>query len=291
MIDRIQTFLVVIEEGSLNRAALRLGVTQPTLTRQLQSLEAELGGSLVERGNWGVRPTNLGYLLRDKMEPIVDDFEAAWKELQAAGRGQTQRLRVGYLGLSAARYLNPALSALREAFPDLKLELLDLTPVEQIEALESGRLDVAMVGQEAKTICDQYHTISFARLSLNAAVPLGHRLASKTEARLIELKGERFVSAPDEHVPGRNAWISKLCAKAGFKAQFTSAATSLGESFSYALSEGAICLFPDYIEGSPPPGLVFVKITDPDVRWEYLAMRPAGKGSKPTLKLFELLKS
>ena len=78
-------------------------------------------------------------------------------------------------------------------------------------------------------------------------------------------------------MPGRNTWIAKLFAKAGFKAQFANATTSLGESFSYALSKSAIALFRGCIDGAPPPGRVFVKITDFSIRWEYLAMPPGAQ--------------
>ncbi|MEM0967484.1 MAG: LysR family transcriptional regulator [Verrucomicrobiota bacterium] len=289
MIDLIRMFLVLLEEGSMNRAAKRLRVSQPTLTRQLQALEAELGGSLVERGNWGVRPTDLGFLLRDRMRSILLDYDAAWSEVQAAGQGKVASLRIGYLGLSASRFLNPILQEIREACPEVQLALYDLTPAEQLDALAKGELDVAMIGQEGATGEDRYHRQTMAELPLCAAVPVGHRLSKELEAPFADFAGERFVGAPDAHVPGRNAWISKLCAKAGFKAKFTRDATSLGESFSIVLSDSAISLLPDYVDGSPPPGVVYVRISDPDIRWKYTVMRQAGKGTNAARKTVDLL--
>ena len=289
MIDHIRMFLVLLEEGSLNRAARRLRVSQPTLTRQLQALEAELGGALVERGNWGVRPTDLGFLLRDRMRSILLDYDTAWTDVKAAGQGQVSRLRIGYLGLSASRFLNPALKSIREAFPDLQLALYDLTPSEQLEALEKGELDVAMVGQEGAIDEDRYHMRTIAELPLCAAVPVGHPLSTVLEAPLSSFAGERFVGAPDADVPGRNAWITELCAKAGFKVRFTQDATSLGESFSIVVSDSAISLIPDYIEGAPPPGVVYVRISDPDIRWKYTVLRQSGKGTKAARAAVDIL--
>lgn len=282
-------FLVLLEEGSMNRAAKRLRVTQPTLTRQLQALEAELGGNLVERGNWGVRPTDLGFVLRDRMRSVLLDYDSAWAEVKAAGMGQTNQLRIGYLGLSAARFLNPVLKSIRERFPDLKLSLYDLSPSEQLNALEKGEIDVAMIGQEGGLASDQFHMRTIAELPLCAAVPVGHRLSTALEAPLSAFKGERFVGAPDEDVPGRNAWIAELCSKAGFKAKFTRDATSLGESFSIVVSESAISLLPEYVDGAPPPGVVYVKISDSDIRWKYTVLRQAGRGTKVAKETIDLL--
>jgi DNA-binding transcriptional LysR family regulator len=63
MIDRIRALLIVIEEGSVNRAAMRLYITQPALSRQMQALEHEIGGKLLERETSGVKPTDLGHSL------------------------------------------------------------------------------------------------------------------------------------------------------------------------------------------------------------------------------------
>ena len=63
MIERLRAYLAVVEEGSVNRAAVRLRISQSALSRQMQSLESEAGGRLLERGSSGVKPTGLGFLL------------------------------------------------------------------------------------------------------------------------------------------------------------------------------------------------------------------------------------
>jgi len=71
MITQIRSFLAVIEEGTLNRAADRLRMSQPALTRQMQVLEREMGGGLLDRTSFGVRPTDAGYELASRMRPIL----------------------------------------------------------------------------------------------------------------------------------------------------------------------------------------------------------------------------
>ena len=134
MLDRIRSVLVIMEEGSINRAATRLGISQPTLTRQLQSFEAEVGAPLFERGSWGVRPTDLAYRLRETMVPVIRAYDQAWAEITAHAQGRQTQLRIGYLGLSVARCLTPVLGRFRKSYPEIKLWLFDQTPEEQLQA-------------------------------------------------------------------------------------------------------------------------------------------------------------
>jgi len=82
MIDRIRALLTVIEEGSVNRAAVRLRITQPALSRQMQALENEIGGKLLERESSGVKPTGLGHALVRSMMPLVENYDGAMAELR-----------------------------------------------------------------------------------------------------------------------------------------------------------------------------------------------------------------
>jgi molybdate transport repressor ModE-like protein len=93
MIDRIRALLTVIDEGSVNRAAVRLRITQPALSRQMQALENAIGGKLLERETSGVKPTGLGHALVKSMRPLVSNYEAAMAELRRQARGERLELR------------------------------------------------------------------------------------------------------------------------------------------------------------------------------------------------------
>lgn len=118
----------MVEEGSLNRAAIRLHITQPSLTRQTQSLENELGGTLLERQPSGIQPTALGQTTLIRMRPFLEQYDAACADLRRQARGQRAELRIGYIGSAAHTYLNPALASLRREHSEAKVKLLDLTP-------------------------------------------------------------------------------------------------------------------------------------------------------------------
>ena len=122
--------LVVMEEGGVNRAAKRLGISQPSISRQIQAVEQEMGAPLFERGVRGMRATDFGFFMRDRFAPLVKEYELAVAESQAYAKGRRGQLRIGFIGSAAARYLNPALVRLNREYPDLKLFLFDQTPGE-----------------------------------------------------------------------------------------------------------------------------------------------------------------
>src|SRR4051812_8621704 len=107
MIDRIRALFTVVEEGSVNRAAARLRITQPALSRQMKSLEEEVGGRLLEREASGVTPTGLGHTFLKAMRPVLGAYDAALAEPRQHARGLRNELRIGYLISAAQAVLEP----------------------------------------------------------------------------------------------------------------------------------------------------------------------------------------
>src|SRR4051812_24138767 len=143
MLEKLRLFLVVLEEGSLRRAAERLRISQSAITRQMQLLELDLGGRVLERASSGVRPTIGGHALAAKAKILLVDYDSAMAEVRRLVRGESERLRIGYVASAAQEYLGPALAVLRRAYPKLKVKMLDQTPGEMIIALRQGEIDLA----------------------------------------------------------------------------------------------------------------------------------------------------
>lgn len=277
MIELLRSFFVILEEGSLNRAAIHLHVTQPSLTRRMQALETEIGGQLLERQSSGVQPTALGQSVVAGMRPLMEQFETTLADLRRQARGQRAELRIGYIGSAAHTYLNPALTALRHAHPEAKVRLLDLTPGEQIAALNKGEIDLALIGQEGAGLSRDFYTLKLATLGVCVVLPSDHTLASRRELQPSDLRGEVFIGAPEVAVPGRNRWVERICRKGGFKPRFVVEADSIGESFSLVASEGAVMLLPDYFAQTPPPGTVLLPLIDEAATWDLLLIRQRGR--------------
>src|SRR5881409_2414200 len=96
-IDFVRSFFVVVKAGSLNRAAEQLHISQSTLTRQIQTLENELGGRLFERSTAGVALTSAGQFLFGNMRPVVASFDSIAAAVRDIATGRSGTVRVGYL--------------------------------------------------------------------------------------------------------------------------------------------------------------------------------------------------
>ncbi|RYD17517.1 MAG: LysR family transcriptional regulator, partial [Verrucomicrobiaceae bacterium] len=189
MIDRVRALQVVIEEGSVNRAAVRLRIAQPALSRQMQLLESEIGGKLLERETSGVKPTALGHVVMKTLGPVITSYETALAEVRRQARGTRSELRVGYLNSAAQTIVSPAMAALRKSHPDLKLKLHDMSPREQIDGLESGELDLALIGQEGAVAARDFHSLKLCSFGVCAAVSASDPLASLERIAIKDLTG------------------------------------------------------------------------------------------------------
>jgi len=97
VLEALRFFLVILGEGSLRRAAKRLHISQPALTRHMQLLEHDLGGRLLERTSAGVRPTGEGHALAEKARALLGYYDSTMAEARRMVRGESDQLRVGYL--------------------------------------------------------------------------------------------------------------------------------------------------------------------------------------------------
>jgi len=283
--DHLSTFLAIVEEGSLNRAALRRQLSQPTLTRQVQALEQLIGGRLFDRGPGGMQLTAAGHVLAHHAPVLLESLDHALAETRRSALGQGGPLRIGYLLSAAQTYLDPALLALRRAHPEVAVQLVELSPGEQIAALRRGELEVALVGQEGGVLGREYYTRILATYPAVAVLPADHPLAGEKNFALAMLRDALFVACPDAQMPGRNEWVAAQCRRAGFRPRFGPVAESLSHLLSLVVSTPAVCLAPAFVRHPPHPGVRFVDLADARATWSLLVVWHRGRASA-SLKQF-----
>ncbi len=279
-LDLLRSFFVVAEQGSLNRAAEHLRVSQSTLTRQMRALEHEMGGKLLERSPAGVALTATGQVLLDGIRPVVARFDAVVTETRKLARGQSATLRLGYMMSAAPDFLNPALAALRRSHPHVKVKLLDLSPGEQIGALRRGAIDFALLGNAGASLTREFYVRKIATRPVVVAVAEHHPLATRAKLTLKDLQPEHFVGAAEADMPGHNRWVAQLCRKAGYRPRFLEDSESLTHGLATVVTEGAITLLPDYVMKMNAPGVAFRPLAEPNVTWELLVAWQRGKATE-----------
>lgn len=147
---QLRYFVAVAEEANISRAAKKIFLTQPALSRQIKALEADLGQCLLERQAHSIRLTPVGEALLREARELLEHAEQVVERVRATGRGI--RLRVGYAPSLAAGLLSVAVENFTQAHPNARVGLFDLSTEEMLEGLENDTLDVALsVGQQRGT--------------------------------------------------------------------------------------------------------------------------------------------
>src|SRR5437764_6301250 len=141
----LQALLVLSDTLHFGRAADRLHVSQPALSKRIRKLEERIGGALLVRRYRAVRLTEAGRLLVERGRELLRQSQAALALSQRAARGQAGRLRIGFGIASILGVLPDVLLRFRRAHPEVDLQLRDMSTPEQIQALAAGEIDVGFV--------------------------------------------------------------------------------------------------------------------------------------------------
>lgn len=147
----LRYFLEVAREGNITHAADRLHISQPTLSKQLKSLEEELGKKLFIRGNYNVRLTDEGMLLRKRAEDILDMVGKTEDEFKALGEITGGDVRIGCAESDGMKHLAQRVKSLQERYPRFRLHLYSGNTEDVEERLDRGLLDFAVLAQEVDT--------------------------------------------------------------------------------------------------------------------------------------------
>ncbi len=143
----LRYFLAVAREGSITHAAQRLHVSQPTLSKQLKELEAELGKKLFVRGSFSVRLTEEGMLLRKRAEDILDMVDKTEEEFKALGEVNGGDIHIGCAESENIKYLARCVKALQTRYPRIRVHLYSGDTEDLSERLDRGLLDFAVIAQ------------------------------------------------------------------------------------------------------------------------------------------------
>jgi len=213
----LECFAAVAEELSFTRAARRLRLAQPPLSRHIRSLEEKIGSRLFAREPRRVSLTPEGRLFYEESRDILPQLVRAGELVRRSARGETARLRLGFVSAVHGAGLVPILRRFRESHPSVQLLLHDLPPSEQLGRIAEGRLDGGFVGLLPSRSPGSLRFLPWSRERLLAFLPSGHPLARRRRIRLGDLKAEGFVAVSAEAAPAFSAFLHALCRSAGFR--------------------------------------------------------------------------
>jgi DNA-binding transcriptional LysR family regulator len=254
----LRYFLAVAEERHFGRAAARLRIAQPPLSRQIQALEKELGFTLFERTRRQVELTPAGDVLLEHARRIFEAVDVAVHEAERASRGESGRIVVAYPSTFAYSGLPELVRAFRAKFPVVEVVLRELAPQLQVEALREGRIDVGFV---RAPFAEPGLVSELVRSEpLVAALPSGHPLAARKLIPLSLLAKEPFVMFPRVRGPAYFDQLIRLCNQAGFTPRIVQEAPQL-DIVSLVAAGLGVSLLPSSIRRIRRAGIVLRPIT------------------------------
>ncbi len=187
----LEIFARVVQEGGITQAAKSLGLTQPTVSGHIRSLEGEAGAVLLHRGGGRAKPTAAGELLWRFARQICEQKAQAQLELDRFLGLHQGELRVGASTTPATYYLPPFLSRFAQAHPAIEIVLTVGDTREILEALDLGKIELALVGDEVDP--DRYRTQRVATDEIVLTVGRDHPWFARSSVSLLDLKQTALV--------------------------------------------------------------------------------------------------
>jgi DNA-binding transcriptional LysR family regulator len=237
----LRYFVAVAEDLHFTRAAERLFVSQPALSKQIRALEKQLGAQLFERDRQGVRLTVVGSALLPYARRVLADWDAASDAVARAKAEQRATLVVGMSTSPGRGGLLPAIrSRFSEACPAAKVELRQVSWADPSAGLADGSVDAAFVWLPVPDE-GRYAWVVVAEEPRHVALPDTHHLAPRQEIDFGDLLDEPFIAIPRSAGVLRDYWLA-LDARAGRPARIGAEAANADETYEALVDGRGVCL-------------------------------------------------
>lgn len=209
----LRYFVAVAEAENVTRAAAKLRVAQPAVSRQIRDLEDELGVALFERSAKAVRLTEAGRVFLDEARAVLHRSDAAVDAARAAAGGTSGELHAGYAPSLTVEILPRALRSFQAEFPRVRVLLHDLSTQEMLDCLRGGKLHVALMVQPARGSLRGLRFHELARYPFCAGVAPGHRFARRRSVTLAMIASEPLIAYSRADYPEYHSNLATLFAR------------------------------------------------------------------------------
>jgi len=257
---QLKYFIAVAEELNIGRAATRLHISQPPLTRQIQQLEEEFGTHLFLRTARGVELTQAGEILLRDARNIRDLMQQAVERVREAGQGKRGKMDIGIFGSGILDVIPKVLHAFRASHPDVQIALHQMSKKEQIEALRQHRI---MAG--FNRMLGPLPDISSEPVMLESimvALSEHHPLATKAGILLKELAGQPLILFPSGARPSFIDKVWSLCADEGFEPNVAQEVGDAPTSVALVAAGFGLSLVPEAASSLSVPGVVYRRLAN-----------------------------
>jgi DNA-binding transcriptional LysR family regulator len=261
-VQQARVFLAVAEELHFARAAERLHLSQPPVTRAIQQLERSLGVALFDRTTRTVRLTAAGEALVPPARELLEVADRAAAVVASVGQGEFGRVRIAFAGASTHVIVGLLAREVRRRYPGIDIELSSQNYAQPAMArVLRGEMDIALGRWDFLPATIDSRLVARERLVL--AVPIGHRLAGETSVRIADVAEEPFIALTSEASSVLNDRLVRLSHTAGFDAEIVQIAPDSWTAIALVAAEIGVSLTLSTVaENTLTPRIAFVPVED-----------------------------
>lgn len=255
-IRQLRYFLAVAAERNFSRAAERLNMAQPPLSRQIQRLEQEIGALLFDRDSRPMALTDAGRLFYEQAVQVTQQMEEMKATMHAFVTSNRPRFVLGFVPSVLYARLPDIIRGFRRAAPDVDLRLIEMMSIEQIAALKEGRIDVGFGRVRFDDPAIEREVLREEELV--AALPIGHRLLSgERPIDLADLADEAVIVYPREPRPSFADQVLSLLRDQGVTPSVVHEVKELQTALGLVAAEDGICIVPTSVHMMGRRDIVF----------------------------------
>ncbi len=256
----LRSFITLADELHFSRAAARLNMTQPGMSRLISELEADVGVPLLRRTTRTVELTEAGKAFLAEATLALERLERAVHVARRTASGETGVLRIGYMDFAINGRLPEFLRTFSRTRPETRLELSFIPTLQQQEALLADRIDIGfMIGPFEQPGMASY---TFDTERYVALLPITHPLSNVRVLRLADLAGEPFVLGSGQNWGAFRAKLFSLCHRAGFTPNIVQEASSSEGIFGLVAAGAGVSVYASCVRNVQRRGIVIRDFDD-----------------------------
>jgi len=253
----LRYFVAVADALNFTKAGEQLRLAQPSLSRQIHNLEEELGVRLFNRQKNQVTLTAEGRAFLSDARRLLAQAAESINSVQRLSKGHTGELNIAYLSNFNFELIPVTLADFRVACPHVSLNLFDMSPAEQLRALEARKIDLGFIGLRPPTASKDLQWECITHHEIVVVLPTHHPMAKKQSIQVAALKQEFFIGMSERSHPGFRDWLVTACQPGGFVPRIIQDA-DLESALMHVIAQGlGITLARSQIRKLPHPGVVF----------------------------------
>ena len=276
----LRYFTAVVECKGYREASRRLHIAQPSISQAVSDLEDELGLKLFSRSGRNARLRPEGEIFYADAVRILQQAETAILTARRAAQGKVGSLSIGFIGSATLSFLPDLIRRYKLEYPNVKLALHDLYPVEMDKACDRGEIDIGITRALSPERSKNRQSFVLLREPLVAVLPRSRKLKLKSKKiRLVDLANERFILFHRKGAPAVFDTIVGACRSQGFSPRVENEPNSMQTILSLVEAEEGVAIVPASISNLQSNGVQFVRLVPDNLYLDLIAVWPLGEPS------------